>query len=138
MPRFNPHAFDSQAFNLRLGLGLGAAIVVLLLIWLIKLLLPWLLLLTILTTGVYWWRRQQQFQQRLHACFYDCLQRQQGKISTLEFAIAARITGPQARKFLDARAKDFFADFEPTTSGDILYTFGQTLATPVDYSNLLS
>ncbi|MEM6592942.1 MAG: hypothetical protein AAF651_13915 [Cyanobacteria bacterium P01_C01_bin.73] len=132
MPRFNPHTFDAHSFNLRLSLGLGAAIAVLLLVWLIKLLLPWLLLLAVLAAGVAYWRRQRQFQQRLYACFYDCLRQRHGKISALDFAIAAQITGPQAREFLDARAKDFFADFEPTAFGDILYTFGQAFTPPID------
>jgi len=132
MSRFDYRSLDAQQLNLGLSLGLGAAIAFLLLVWLIKLLLPWLLLLGAIGVGYYGWRRQRQFQQRLYTCFYDCLQRHQGKISALDFAIAARITGPQAREFLDARAKDFFADFEPSSSGDILYTFRQSPPTPVN------
>lgn len=134
MPRFNLHGFEVHTFNQRLGLGLIVAIALLLCIWLITLLLPWLLLLTGLGLAGYWWRRQRQFQQRLYSCFYDCLRQRQGKISALDFAIAAQITGPQARRFLDARAKDFFANFEPTTYGDVLYSFGIAAPSPVEQS----
>ncbi len=114
---------DGRHLNLRLGLGIGVAIALLLLIWLIKLLLPWLLLLSGLAAWGYGWHRHQQFQQRLYRCFYCCLEQNRGKVSALDFAIAAHITGPQARTFLDARARDFFADFEPTDYGDVVYTF---------------
>jgi hypothetical protein len=114
---------DGQHLNLRLGLGIGVAIALLLLIWLIKLLLPWFLLLSGVAALGYGWHHHQQFQQRLYRCFYVCLEQNQGKVRALDFAIAAHITGPQARAFLDARAKDFFADFEPTDYGDVVYTF---------------
>ncbi len=114
---------DGRHLNERFALGIGVAIVLLFVIWLIKLLLPWLLLLSGLAAVGYRWRRHQQFQQRLYRCFYDCLKQDHGKIRALDFAIAAHITGPQARAFLDARAQDFFADFEPTDYGDVVYTF---------------
>lgn len=123
MTRFNPQSFDANYFSTRLGIGLGVAIAVLLFLLLLKLLLPWLLLLAGVWAIWYYWQRQKRFQERLYTCFYECLQTYQGRISVLDFAIAAHITGPQARAFLDARAKDFFADFEPTAYGDVLYTF---------------
>jgi len=138
MSRFDRRSLDAQQLNLGLSLGLGAAIACLLFVWLITLLLHWLLLLAGIGVGGYGWRRQRQFQQRLYTCFYDCLQRHQGQISVLDFAIAAQITGPQAREFLDARAKDFFADFEPMTSGDILYSFRPPAPAPVDFPPRLS
>ena len=119
---------------LRLGLGLATAIAVLLLIWLIKLLLPWLLLLAGGIASWYRWQRHRDFQQRLYTCFYSCLQTHEGSISALDFAMAAHITGSQARGFLDARAKDFFADFEPTDHGDIRYTFHRSVKVPVPVS----
>lgn len=120
---------DVHRLNLRLSLGFGAAITVLLFILLVKLLLPWLLLLAGVGVLGYGWHRHRQFHQRLYRCFYHCLEQYQGKISALDFAIAAHITGPQARAFLDARAQDFFAEFEPTAYGDILYTFYPTSTT---------
>jgi hypothetical protein len=85
--------------------------------------LPWLLAIATLTGGAYFWRRQRALQVRLYTGFYQCLQMHQGRISVLDFAMAAHIPGPQARAFLDARARDFFADFEATAYGDVLYTF---------------
>ena len=131
MSRFSPQSFDVEHVILRLGLGLAAAISVLLLIWLIKLLLPWLLLLAVGIAGWYLWQQHRDFQQRLYQCFYNCLQTHEGRISALDFAMAAHITGSQARGFLNARAKDFFADFEPTDYGDILYTFHRSVKVPV-------
>ncbi|MGF1458070.1 MAG: hypothetical protein ACFBSG_03490 [Leptolyngbyaceae cyanobacterium] len=126
-----PPPVEVQRFHQRLSIGLAAALVLLVVLWLIKLLLPWLLLAAGLASVGYLWQRQRVAQRRLYTCFYDCLQRQQGKISALDFAIAAQIPGPQARAFLDARARDFLADFEPMATGDIVYTFGYRLATPV-------
>ena len=131
MSRFSPQSFDVEHVILRLGLGLAAAISVLLLIWLIKLLLPWLLLLAVGIAGWYLWQQHRDFQQRLYQCFYNCLQTHEGRISALDFAMAAHITGSQARGFLNARAKDFFADFEPTDYGDILYTFHHRATVPL-------
>lgn len=127
MSRWSLQSANANRLNFRLSLGLGAAISFLLFVLLVKLLLPWLVLLAGVGALGYGWRRQRQFQQRLYRCFYHCLEKSQGKISALDFAIAAHITGPQARAFLDARAQDFFAEFEPTAYGDILYTFRQTL-----------
>lgn len=123
MPRFRFQDFDVHHFNTRLGLGLIAAIAVLLLLLLLKLLLPWLLVVAGVCAVGYYWQRYRQFQRRLYQCFYACVQANQGRISVLDFAMAADITGPQARAFLDARARDFFAEFEPMAHGDIVYTF---------------
>lgn len=126
MSRFEPQSFNFHHFKARLGIGIGVAIALLLLIFLLKLLLPWLFLTAIAWLGWRIWKRHRAFQTRLYTCFYECLRIHQGRISALDFAMTAEITGPQARSFLDARAKDFFADFEPTTYGDILYTFRRT------------
>lgn len=122
MPR-SRQDFDAQHFHTRLGLGILVALAVLFLLLLLKLLLPWLLVMGVLIVGYVYWRRQRQFQQRLHQCFYDCLRSNQGRISVLDFAMTAQITGPEARAFLDARARDFCGEFEPLAHGDILYTF---------------
>ncbi len=122
MPR-SLQDFDAHHFNTRLWLGVLAAIAVLLLLFLLKLLLPWLLVAGAIGTGLFLWQRQRQFQQRLYQCFYDCLRSQHGRISALDFAMAAQITGPEARAFLDARARDFCGEFEALPHGDILYTF---------------
>lgn len=130
MSRFNPQSWNTHHYPSRLGLGVGIAIALLFLLLLLKLLLPWLLLVAAGWTGWYFWKRHRDFEQRLYTCFYECLKVHQGRISVLDFAMNAQITGPQARAFLDARAKDFFGDFEPTAHGDILYTFRQPSRTP--------
>lgn len=122
MPR-SLQDFDAQHFHTRLGLGILAAIAVLLLFLLLKLLLPWLMGLGVIIVGYAFWQRQRQSQQRLHQCFYDYLRMNDGRISVLDFAMTAQITGPEARAFLDARARDFCGEFEPLAHGDILYTF---------------
>lgn len=90
---------------------------------LLKMLLPWLLLAGVIGLGFWLWHRQQQREKALHLLFYDLLQNRGGRISALDFAMAAKLTGPEARAFLDARAKEFYANFHPTDQGDILYTF---------------
>lgn len=126
MPRFNSQSFNANHFKTRLWLGIGGAIAVLLLLLLLKLLLPWLLIIAGLWLLQRYRQQRQAFEKHLYNCFYECLQTHGNCISALDFAMAAHITGPQARTFLDARARDFFADFKPTDHGDILYTFQKT------------
>lgn len=123
MPSLHPRRFDKNHLNTRLGLGVIMGVAVLGLLIVLKLLLPWLVLVAMGWAAWYFWQRYQQRQQQLYQCFYACLEQHGGCISVLDFAIAAHITGPQARAFLDARAQDFFAEFEPTSYGDVLYTF---------------
>jgi hypothetical protein len=119
-PPFPPSSSDGLT---RLAISIGAGGVVWLLGWLLHQLLPWLLLLGLIGVGLWLWQRHRQQQQYLHTVFYDYLQASQGEVSALEFAMAAHVTGQQARAFLDARARDFWADFEPTPQGDVLYRF---------------
>lgn len=126
MSRFNSPPPKSNDFGTRISLALIVFSIALLLISLIKVLLPWLMLVTALWIGWSCRQRYLDFHKRLYRCFYEVLERNSGRISVLEFAMTAHITGPQARSFLDARAKDFFANFEPTNHGDILYTFQKT------------
>ncbi|HEY9735116.1 MAG TPA: hypothetical protein V6D06_02500 [Trichocoleus sp.] len=98
----------------------GAALV---LVVVLQILLPWLILGALGWAGLWLWRRQQRYERALHQLFYELVQASGGRISVLDFAIAARLPGPQARAFLDARAREFYANFEPTEQGDLLYTF---------------
>lgn len=95
----------------------------LVLLVLLQVLLPLLLLVGVVGAGIWLWRRRDRQQQDLHQLFYELIRCSGGSISVLDFAIAAKLTGPQARAFLDARAREFYADFEPTDHGDILYRF---------------
>jgi hypothetical protein len=107
----------------RLAIALAAGATVLAVGWLLRVLLPWLMVLGGIAVVAGCWHRHQQRQRYLYAVFYDCLQATQGKLSVLDFAIATQLPSAQARAFLDARAKELWAEFEPTPQGDVLYTF---------------
>lgn len=98
----------------------GAALVTVLLI---QLLLPWLVVVGLAGGGLWYWRRRKAREQILHQLFYAQVSAHGGRLSVLDFAIAAQITGREARQFLDQRAEEFWGDFEPTPTGDVLYTF---------------
>lgn len=122
MPYRKPHSFslDVESRLLRLLLLAGTALV---LVVIVQILLPWLVLAALIGVGFWLKQRQRTEQHALHRLFYEMLKANCGKVSVLDFAIAADLTGPQARAFLDARAREFYANFEPTEHGDILYTF---------------
>ncbi|MGB6017186.1 MAG: hypothetical protein WBG32_20805, partial [Nodosilinea sp.] len=106
----------------------GAALVTVLLI---QLLLPWLLVGGLLGGAIWYWRWRKAREQALHQLFYAQIAVHQGRLSVLDFAIAAKITGREARQFLDQRAEEFWGDFEPTPTGDVLYTFRSPNTTAV-------
>ena len=101
---------------------------------LIQFLLPFIIL-----TGVVWgiyklWQYWSQYKKQIFvsskehqdemiSILYKLIQQHQGRVSILDFAMTAKISSSEARNFLDERAKEFFADFEPTDSGDVLYVF---------------
>jgi hypothetical protein len=101
--------------------GLAALTLVLLLV--VRLLLPWLVGAGLVGLGLWFWHRHQATHRALHRQFYDQLEARDGRLSVLEFAMATGLTGAEARAFLDARAQEFWANFEPTDTGDVLYTF---------------
>jgi hypothetical protein len=78
----------------------------------------------------YWHQQQQQIslnskeqQDRLTSTLYKLIQQHQGRVSILDFAMTAKISSTEAKNFLDEKAKEFFADFEPTDLGEVLYVF---------------
>jgi len=101
--------------------GLTALVLVVLLV--VRLLLPWLVGAGLVALGLWFWHRHQVHHRTLHRLFYDQLKVKGGRLSVLEFAMATGLTGAEARAFLDARAQEFWANFEPTHTGDVLYTF---------------
>jgi hypothetical protein len=111
----------------RVRLALGLCALLLLVVLLLRLLLPWVLVLG-LGVGTYllwqrWLHHQQQQQTQLNQAFYQLLQTQNGRISVLDLAMQTQISGPQARDYLDAQARAFSANFEPTPDGNVLYVF---------------
>ncbi|MEO1590211.1 MAG: hypothetical protein AAFU71_02850 [Cyanobacteria bacterium J06632_22] len=111
----------------RIRLALTVCILLLVTMLLLRLLLPWLLVLGSVAVGYSLWHRnaahQRQRQHTLNQVFYSLLQAQQGRISVLDFAMQAQLTGPEARQYLDDQARAFSARFEPTPQGDVLYIF---------------
>ncbi|MEO0456289.1 MAG: hypothetical protein AAF152_06845 [Cyanobacteria bacterium P01_A01_bin.114] len=114
----------------KIRLALGMCVLAVLVLLLLRLLLPWLLIGSV-TVGSYlfWqrWRRQRQLHRAfLHSQFYQLIKKQQGQISVLDFAMQTQISGDEAKDYLNAQAKAFYASFEPTLQGDIVYVFNLT------------
>ncbi len=111
----------------RLRVALSVCIFLLAAVLLLRLLLPWLLLLggVALVYGLWQHRYQSQRQRQNHLnqIFYHLVQHQQGRVSVLDFAMQAQLSGPEARHYLDQQAQAFSAQFEPTPQGDVLYVF---------------
>jgi len=120
--------------GLPLGLAALSGLVLVVALARFPLLLP-LAALAVVLWGLYlawrWVDRQQAQttahdsaqQDRLNRTFYDLVQRHGGRISVLDFAMATNLDAPAARAFLDEKAQAFFADFEPTATGDVIYRF---------------
>ena len=89
----------------------------------IKILLPWLMVGGVAAFGWWLWRRRQLEIRRQQQVFYGLLQAHQGRVSVLDFAIAANLSAREAKFFLDHRAEEFLANFEVTEKGDMLYVF---------------
>lgn len=126
------HGHSSSAhLQSRLLLALGVAAGLLLVILILQILLPWLMLGALIGLAFWLWNRHQAYHKALHTLFYQLIQKTGGRISALDFAMATNLTGSQARAFLDARAREFCANFEATPQGDVLYTFSiRSMATP--------
>lgn len=69
-------------------------------------------------------RLQQKAEaEQLQKLFYDLVQRQQGRLTVLQFAAAAGLSGTAAKAYLDERAQEFGADFDVESAGEITYKF---------------
>jgi hypothetical protein len=62
--------------------------------------------------------------------FFAQLHLNQGKLSVLRFASAARLEPAIARRHLDTWAKEFHANFEVTDDGEIFYVFPMAALPP--------
>lgn len=107
--------------------GIGIGVVLVLLVLLIKSYWPIFLALTLGLIGWRFWRRRQRTVKArkafLQQTFYQLLQTNRGRITVFDFAVHTNLTGPEAREFLNARAREFYANFEPNDHGDVLYVF---------------
>jgi hypothetical protein len=68
-------------------------------------------------------RNQQQEQERYRKIFHDLLQANQGKITTIEFAMATGLNGKAAKAYLDELAQEFNAAYDVLEEGSISYRF---------------
>lgn len=66
---------------------------------------------------------QREYQDKLWTAFYELIQRQDGHVSVLSYAMQAKVTGEVARQFLDARSQEFNGHFRVSAEGDISYWF---------------
>ena len=68
-------------------------------------------------------QHQQKINNRLNSAFYRLIEQENGRISLLSFAKEAEITGEEAKKYLDLKAKEFNATFDVNPAGGIYYHF---------------
>lgn len=66
---------------------------------------------------------QQQKQTHLRSTFFNLLKENNGHITALQFSMATGLDGKAAKSYLDDRAKEFDANFNVTTEGNISYYF---------------
>lgn len=67
--------------------------------------------------------RNPEENERLQALFFQMLQERNGQITVLHFAMESQLSGKEAQKFLDEKAKEFNANFEVSDRGDVIYRF---------------
>jgi len=80
-------------------------------------------------------KRRQRQQALLDHTFYKLLKQHDGYITTLEFAMTARLSGAIARQYLDNRAKEFSAQFGISEVGEVFYIFPVVRSHPPAASN---
>ncbi len=80
--------------------------------------------------GLAWgWKRYQQQKKKqahLNTIFYRLIQDNHGRITALDFAIKANLSGEEARQYLEERAVEFSAQFEVSEKGGVMYYFETT------------
>ena len=68
-------------------------------------------------------RHEKLLRDRLDSTFYQMLKADNGRITVLQLAMEAQLSGEQAKQYLDQKAKEFNATFEPSDKGNISYLF---------------
>ncbi|MBS9393986.1 MAG: hypothetical protein HEQ29_12825 [Dolichospermum sp. LBC05a] len=76
------------------------------------------------------WGLRQQYQQKLkqlqlerEQLFLRLLQQEEGRVTITKFALAAQISIEEAKQYLDEKAKQLNANFEPSDNEGIIYIF---------------
>lgn len=73
-----------------------------------------------------WGLRKQHSKEtsdRLQSTFYQLLKEGSGNITTLQFAMEAKLTAAEAKEYLDDRAKEYDAYFKVSEEGGVSYYF---------------
>jgi large subunit ribosomal protein L7/L12 len=66
---------------------------------------------------------QKTLDSHIETTFLELVQANQGKISTLDFAIATKLSLEDSKQYLDQKAKQLNADFNVSEDGAISYQF---------------
>lgn len=66
---------------------------------------------------------REEKRDRLQDTFYQLVEANDGKITLLRFAKAADLSGAEAKQYLEAKVKEFNADYDVSEEGDISYRF---------------
>lgn len=73
------------------------------------------------------WSLSQQHQQQqetyFRSKFFHLIEKGDGLMTVLNFAMEANISGEEAKQYLEKYAQEFGADFEVTEQGGIIYKF---------------
>lgn len=117
---------SGSALIVLLPLAVGVAMIV----WAWRWLMALGVLLSIAGVWKYFQKKQQEHLERLNGIFYQLLEQHHGRLTTLDLAMGANISGVEAKEYLEQRARDFAADFEITDSGTVVYCFA-TVKAPV-------
>ncbi|MBA3924000.1 MAG: hypothetical protein H0X31_20805 [Nostocaceae cyanobacterium] len=64
----------------------------------------------------------------MQSIFYQLLRFGEGKVTVLQFAIAAQVEPTPAKEFLDEKAKEFNASYKVSDEGAVSYYFPEYLA----------
>lgn len=76
-------------------------------------------------SALYSAKRHSQKQQidHLQTSFFRLLRQNDGRITSLQFAMATKLDGRAAKAYLDERALEFDADYDISPDGNIAYWF---------------
>jgi hypothetical protein len=66
---------------------------------------------------------KQQASENLQSIFYQMIQKNNGRVTVLGFAMQSELPAASAKEFLDARAKEFNANFKVSEDGGVSYHF---------------
>lgn len=75
-------------------------------------------------------QQQKEQQELLNSLFYQLIEENQGRITTLDLAIKAKLPANVVQEFLDRQATDFCAHYEITDQGGIIYYFSTGVSRP--------